>query len=199
MSVLLETARLSGVPPGSFCQLAAVAVRELLDSRGIPAALKWPNDVLVQEKKISGILAESVGEADRIVLGIGLNVNLSGKDLSDADLLNVATSMRIETHRQCDVASVCTDLIRRLEHTFDAASRAPSFLSETWPLHDALAGQSVAVHAPHGPLVGTANGIDGEGRLLLILEDGQTQRLSSGDVTLADPPPPQAPRQRLWP
>src|SRR5690606_29499635 len=85
--------------------LVAVALCETLRSHlSLPASIKWPNDVLINGKKCSGILLESVAEEQRlkyVIAGIGINVNLSDEDYP-ADIKPIATSLRIEAKRVID-------------------------------------------------------------------------------------------------
>lgn len=98
--------------------LAAEAVSETLSSQfNLPAKLKKPNDVLVEGKKICGILTESSAtkqKIDYVVVGIGLNVNSEKKDLIDS-----ATSIRIETKKKVDKDLLLIDILERFKAKYE--------------------------------------------------------------------------------
>ena len=184
LSVLLRPA----VPParwGWLPLLAGVALCEVVADLGqVLAALKWPNDLLLGSRraKAAGILAEVVGDA--VVLGIGLNVSVRAEELPVPE----ATSLAIE-------GPACTDreaLVKALLCRFDEEARrwsghggdaGASGLRETYRARCSTLGQQVRVQlSGHGSLLGTAVDIDGEGRLVLDVR-GVRQAVSAGDVT----------------
>jgi BirA family biotin operon repressor/biotin-[acetyl-CoA-carboxylase] ligase len=166
-------------------QVAAMAVRIALEEYAVPALLKWPNDVLVRGKKIAGILAERHSETGRIVLGIGLNVNLSATDLATMDLAQPATSMHIETGQEFDIDSVFVSLLKHLESSLDSVRReGKKRLTESWRSHDALIGESIAVHTENSIISGHYSGLDDDGRLCLVDDTGQKYRFWAGDVSI---------------
>jgi BirA family biotin operon repressor/biotin-[acetyl-CoA-carboxylase] ligase len=83
--------------PFTYCQLASLALQEFLHTHGIAAQIKWPNDLLVNGKKIAGLLTEhlEVNNTPFIVLGIGLNVNMNAQEV--AQIPQAATSMALES------------------------------------------------------------------------------------------------------
>ena len=117
VSVLLRPA----VDPAALPELSLVAggavAEAIADVTGIEPAIKFPNDVLVGGRKVAGILAES--SEDRVVLGIGVNVNQSGAQLP-ANTESDPTSLRIETGASVDRAQLLAAIVRRLEHAYDA-------------------------------------------------------------------------------
>jgi BirA family transcriptional regulator, biotin operon repressor / biotin---[acetyl-CoA-carboxylase] ligase len=150
---------------------AGVAVAE---EAGEAALVKWPNDVLVDGRKVAGILVEGQPASGWMVLGIGLNVALTADDLP-AELRESAGGLgRSAEELETTLASLLARLERWLatsdEQTLDAL-RA----------RDALAGRELR----WGDRSGRAEGIDGEGRLVVVGADGERQALDAGEVHLS--------------
>ncbi len=161
--------------------LAGVALVETVSRLGeVEAALKWPNDLLIDGRKCAGVLAESV-PGDAVVIGIGLNVTLRESELP----VPGATSLLL-------AGAACTDrdpLLRALLRTFAARYRgwlrgpATDPLPEEYRLHCATLGRPVRVALPDGThLEGEATGIDAGGRLLVTGPDGVVAPVAAGDV-----------------
>jgi BirA family transcriptional regulator, biotin operon repressor / biotin---[acetyl-CoA-carboxylase] ligase len=178
-SVLL---RPEGVPParlGWLPLLTGVAVATAVrDQTGVPARLKWPNDVLVGERKLAGILAEAHGDA--VVAGVGLNVTLGQEELP----VPAATSLLIEgatsTDRAALLAAILTALARRYR-TWRADPDGAELRAEylRWC---ATIGREVRVELPGGAvLTGTAEDVDEVGRLAVRTPENLI-RVGAGDV-----------------
>ena len=155
---------------GLLTLAAAVAVCECLQELEIAAAIKWPNDVLLGDKKVCGILAETAGEA--VVLGIGLNV----KQRSFPEPINqTATSLEIHSGGSFSRPVLLSRAVAHLAALVDGpAGRIPD-LYRPWCR---TLGRRVRVQVPGGPIEATATGIDSTGAL--ILDDGRVVR--AGDV-----------------
>ena len=103
MSLILKPSNKFEPVYANLTQYTCLSLVELLDTYGVKAQIKWPNDILVNDKKIAGILAEAVykeGELRGIIIGIGLNLNASEKDLAEID--KPATALNIETGHGID-------------------------------------------------------------------------------------------------
>jgi len=190
MSVLLfPPSELAPLGPGSAAGVAwltvvgAVAVAELVSERtGRRARIKWPNDVRVDGRKICGVLVERAirppgadGPETAVVVGIGLNVNVAEADFPP-ELRDAATSLRILSGRDFDRSDLARDLIRRLDHWYDASLReGRSPLSSAWRDGCEHLGRPVRVTAASGALTGRLVDVD--------LELG---------LTLEPEPPPEA-------
>ena len=162
-------------------QVAALAIRECLNAFGIVAKLKWPNDVLVGGRKIAGILAERDSDTGALVLGIGLNVNITLADLSAVQLDKIATSMLLEKDASFEMGTVRAKIISSLESAMAVPMGSASFV-ERWAEYDCLAGSTVTVNNSNRVISGQYLGIDAEGRLRLKEETGEELALWSGDV-----------------
>jgi BirA family biotin operon repressor/biotin-[acetyl-CoA-carboxylase] ligase len=167
----------------------ATAVRALT---GLDARLKWPNDVLVGDRKLAGILTESAGTdpaaggaGDAVVIGIGINVSTTPEELPLGPGGLVATSLLAEgIPVERDVLLV--EVLRALGQWLKTYSRAPdpeeSGLLTQYPRMSATIGRGVRVELPGGvALSGLATAIDAQGQLL-VEADGSTYPIAAGDV-----------------
>lgn len=181
-SLYVETdAKLLDVP--SLTMAAALGISECLNSHLIPAAPKWPNDVLVGDKKVCGILSERVerpGETG-IIVGIGLNVNMSDEEAAAID--RPATSMLIETRKAYDIARVLNHLFQPLEYWIGEWSRGGfSNLRKSWTEKAGPIGKSLTVHDGDSKKSGILAGFGDHGELLLQTDSG-LETIWSGDVS----------------
>jgi BirA family biotin operon repressor/biotin-[acetyl-CoA-carboxylase] ligase len=186
-SVVLRPA-LSADRLGLVVVAAGVAVAEAIDAFVSPhqAALKWPNDVLLEGRKTCGMLLESSlsgrQEAEVVVLGVGLNVNQTA--FPDA-LADTATSLRLTAGRAVPRAPLFARLLRRLEARYDAV-QAEGAAAVRPAFHDRLAtlGERVAVRVTdaEAPVSGVVRGITDAGALRLETPDGP-RVVHAGDAT----------------
>lgn len=170
--------------------LAAVAVADaILAVSGLTPSIKWPNDVLVDGKKVCGILAEMQTEAGvlrSVVLGIGINVNapLSAFPL---ELHDKASSLFLTGGRVIERTAFTAALLTHLEK-FYVLWLEQGFLAvrPVWERHAAaLMGRFITVAAPEGTIAGVVLGLDSDGALLLQEgSGGMSRRVLAGDVTV---------------
>jgi BirA family biotin operon repressor/biotin-[acetyl-CoA-carboxylase] ligase len=160
-------------PPRLLPLVAAVAVAEVA---GPQARIKWPNDVLLEGRKLAGILVEARPQERWAVLGIGLNVAVRPGDLP-ADLGDGAATLGLEPG---DVDAVLGRLLVALEQALDLDE--PAVLN-AWRARDALRGREIAWAGGRG----RAAGIDGDGRLVVELPSGGRTALEAGEVHLSAP------------
>ncbi len=167
-------------PPGAVAQLSlvcALSVAEAVEAgTALGARLKWPNDVLVDGRKVAGILLE--GRGDAVVCGIGVNVNQAADELP-ADARTEPASLRSLTGAEYDRGELLVALLARLETRYDAwrASGLAPLLPEL-ERRDALRGRTVTV----GDVTGTATGLSPDGRLRVVGADGTERLVASGEV-----------------
>jgi BirA family transcriptional regulator, biotin operon repressor / biotin---[acetyl-CoA-carboxylase] ligase len=180
--------------------LAAVAVAESLRAAGVPADIKWPNDLLVGGRKVAGILTELSADPDRIhfvVVGIGVNLNASREDFPK-ELADSATSVFAVTGRPVPRAAFAAELARRLEEWLDLhAAQGFGPVRERWRALSATLGQEVLVTSERREIRGVAVDVDEDGALRIRTADGAEERVLAGDVEqvrprLAPHPPPRA-------
>lgn len=171
---------------GGLSLVAGVAVAEALRGLGVEGiGLKWPNDLLVAERKLGGLLVEGGGEAGgpvRAVVGIGLNVNMpvvQGTAI-DQPWIDLAHALPARPPRDRVVAQVLESLLPALA-LFDAQGLAP-FLPRYAAL-DALRGRRVVVYQAQGDITGTAEGIGEDGALRLRV-GRELRAVHAGEVSV---------------
>ena len=168
--------------------LASVAVARTIEAvTGLKVQLKWPNDVLVNGRKVCGILIES-GVRDDIVdyaiIGIGINANIKIAD-SAAVLLADATSLSDELGRGVSRLRLVRRLLVELDRLYLALPRGESIYAE-WRDRLITLGRKVGVASGDVVYQGIAESVDRDGSLNLRLTDGGLIRVSAGDVSLRD-------------
>ena len=156
----------------------AAAVRAVAE---VPAQVKWPNDVLVEDRKLAGILLERI-EGPAAVVGIGLNVTLRESEKPH----EAATSLELEKATTTDRATVMTAVLRELASRYQSwvgANGDPDVVLPEYRELSATLGRTVRVELPDGTfLEGTARDLADDGRLIVDSADGP-RPLAAGDVT----------------
>jgi BirA family biotin operon repressor/biotin-[acetyl-CoA-carboxylase] ligase len=168
------------------CGLALLdAVRTMT---GVPVILKWPNDLIVLRQKgwgkLSGMLSEMGlmdGQPKILVVGIGLNVNVPAASLPS--LAPDAASLLVECGKPVDRQQMLDLLLTRAQTRIDALRSGADPLEE-WREHLAWIGQPVVVSTPAAVVSGIAETVDGQGALVLRMENGSRHSFNAGDVSL---------------
>ena len=154
---------------------------------GRSAHVRWPNDVLIGERKLAGILAEARGDAGRleaVVLGIGVNVNQSEGDFP-AELSGTATSMTIESGHAFDRALVLAGIVESFELIYDRMMRdGGRQLIDEWRRVMPLIGQRISLTLADGVVTGRALAIADDGALVVEDDGGACRSFHAGDVRL---------------
>ena len=160
-------------PPRLLPLLAGVAVAEVASSAGAPAQVKWPNDVLVGGRKVAGILVEGRPQERWAVVGIGLNVALAPDDFPP-ELRATAATLGLPPEA---VERTLAELLEVLERWL---GQPQDVVLEAVRVRDALRGQRISWSGGEG----TADGIDGDGRLMVLAANGRRVALDAGEVHL---------------
>ncbi|MCZ2259443.1 biotin--[acetyl-CoA-carboxylase] ligase [Sporosarcina sp. G11-34] len=168
--------------------VAAVAVtRAIQDITGIHPNIKWPNDILINGKKVVGILTELLADPDRvkaIILGIGINVNQEAVNFPP-ELQTIATSLNIETGNQVDRAKLMAKTLEYLQHyteLYEKDGFTPIKL--LWESYSDTIGKRVRAVMLNETINGTAIGITSDGMLELKLNDGSIRGIYSADIEI---------------
>lgn len=173
----------------TLAMAVALGVSDFLVSEGLTACTKWPNDVLVGDRKICGILAELCHSGTgrvAMVVGVGLNVNMTAGELALID--RPATSMAALKGRRYDVKRLLPALLTHLSGRIDAwFAQGFSGLRADWEERCAYIGQQVLVEDDRNMWQGLLSGFGDAGELILALPDGETRTVWSGDVVRARP------------
>ncbi len=181
--ILRPAAALPRLPQISL--LAGVAAAEAIgEESGLAVALAWPNDLLLNGRKVAGILAESFASRDggaMVILGIGVNINQAR---FPDNLAARATSLALESGRQFDREKLLKTLLLRLEgwyHRWGAEGFAP--VREAWRQGSGTLGQRVTVEEGIG---GIAVDLAEDGALIVQTDSGGTVRVLAGDLRGGD-------------
>jgi BirA family biotin operon repressor/biotin-[acetyl-CoA-carboxylase] ligase len=172
--------------------VAAVAVSlALTEIVGQKAGIKWPNDILFEDRKVCGILTEMNMESEEInsvIVGIGVNVNQELHDFP-LELQDRATSLRMVTGQRLQRAAAAQRILEQFEVLYDLFLREGGFapIRELWKRQSVTIGKQVVAQTPRGVIKGIAVDIDEMGALVLRDEQGQVQKIYSADILLAPP------------
>jgi BirA family biotin operon repressor/biotin-[acetyl-CoA-carboxylase] ligase len=166
--------------------MAAVATANAIQKySGLLPLIKWPNDILLKNRKVAGLLNEIHSEMDRIhfvILGIGVNLNMDGKMFSK-EIRGVATSLKMEMGQTISRKTFLQFLLEELERwyaIFLKEGGAPVLIA--WRERAKIKGKKVKVTSFGETLSGVAVDIDSDGALILETKDGKRKRIVAGDV-----------------
>jgi BirA family biotin operon repressor/biotin-[acetyl-CoA-carboxylase] ligase len=167
---------------------AGVAVADaIIACTGLPAVIKWPNDILIGNRKVCGILSESRfcgSQLEHVVVGIGINVNGDLASMPEG-IRSTATTLAAEAGRELSREDLLGAIWIRWEHILDEMSGS-GFASvlDRWRHHAAILNRRVVISGPQGSLSGTAVDIDARGVLLVVDDQGRRIQVCMGDVSL---------------
>ena len=169
----------------SLIMVASLAVvHTIAVITGLRPQIKWPNDVLINGKKVCGILIESGvrdSSIDYAIIGIGINVNLKTTDFTEISL--PTTSLSDELRRDVSRLEIIRRLLVEFEKLYLVVQSGETVYQE-W--RDSLNTLGKRVHARSGNKVyeGIAESVDEDGSLMLRCSDGKLKKFTSGDITL---------------
>src|SRR5215469_192047 len=153
----------------------------------LPVEIKWPNDILINGKKVAGILTEMSAELDRVrhvIPGIGIDVNQDASEFP-TDLRKIATSLKIEHGESLSRAALAIEILQELDKDYDrVALRKFSEIADEWEEYCGTIGKDVTVQIGDRKIRGRAESLDDDGALILRTEHGRLQRITGGDVTI---------------
>lgn len=173
--------------------------RPVGDDRAEPAGMsgeaittiKWPNDIVLNKKKICGMLTEmtmtpEMGEIQYVVVGAGINVNNASPEEFQEEIRKTATSIRIETGQQISRAELLEKVLVRFEANYDIFLQTldMSGLREEYQNHLQGVGGEVRVLDPAGEYTGISQGINDKGELIVVKPDGEIVEVYAGEVSV---------------
>jgi BirA family biotin operon repressor/biotin-[acetyl-CoA-carboxylase] ligase len=165
--------------------MAGVATQNALSAAtGLSVDIRWPNDLLVNGKKVAGILTEMNAELGRlhaVVLGIGINVNHSEMP---AELKQTATSLRIESQRPWSRVQIIIALLKELERYYLLLlEKGNSAIAERWAAASTYAnGKRIRILTTEAESLATTAGLDPSGALRVRYDDEREEVLVAGEV-----------------
>ncbi len=187
MSVILRP----NLPPPKAPQLTLItavavvqAIEELTD---LSPQIKWPNDILINGKKVTGILTELQADADRItsiIIGIGINVNQQKEDYPE-ELHTIATSLSIESGKKLQRAELVKILLSKLENLYTLYLDKGFYpIKLLWESYAISIGKVITARTITGSIQGKALGITEDGVLMIEDEMGKVHHIYSADIEL---------------
>ena len=167
--------------------LMAVAIAKVLRNLEIPVGIKWPNDILLNGKKIVGILTEISAEIEQIhyiVVGIGLNINISQEDIPK-ELQEIATSLFIHSEKKWQRSAIIADFLLEVEALYnEAQENGFAKILEMWRDLNITLGSDVRVVSGEESFEGKAIELDPSGALWVEKSDGSRLMVQAGDVSI---------------
>ncbi|UCD87574.1 MAG: biotin--[acetyl-CoA-carboxylase] ligase [Desulfobacterales bacterium] len=164
---------------------AGVAVASTIRQTGLTPQLKWPNDILIADRKVGGILTEAVFDRRRIdfaILGIGVNVNMERNELP-ISIRNLAGSLRLGLGEPLSRIHLIQTLLQQIEQWYESFQTGLfATILETWCEFDTTLGREVEVFLPEKRLVGVAEALGSDGTLLVRDRTDCLHSVVAGDV-----------------
>ncbi len=167
---------------------ATATARAIKTITTLEPKVKWPNDLLISGKKISGILTELTAELDHVkhvILGIGINVNLTESDFP-ASLRSTATSLRIQAGHPINRPDFAAEVLRQLDFDYNRVVKGmfPE-VAEEWESISCTLDQDVEIQVGDRKITGRAESLDQDGALLVRSQHGRLDRVIGGDVSMS--------------
>ena len=171
-----------------FTFLASCALVEVFSGYGVDAAIKWPNDILVDGKKISGVLTElgtSDGSVDYLVIGIGVNLNWPEEFIRREmeDVSEKTTSLSALLGEEVSRESFCAELINALDRFYGEFRRSGTReIVDIWTERWGFLGKEISVDVSGEVISGVVERVDATGFLYLRTDEGDLRKVVTGDT-----------------
>ena len=179
---LLEASKLTIV--------TGVAIAKTLhDKFNLDAGIKWPNDIMIGNKKICGILTEAVTDYDdlkAVLIGVGIDVNINQSDLPD-DLQDITTTVSEESTEEIKRAEIMKVFFSIFEELYEEFKNGQfKHIIGEWRRLSSTTGNRVKVYKDGKAMLADAVGIDNQGALIVELDDGSLEKIISGECIIID-------------
>ncbi len=165
--------------------LASLAVSYSIETvTGLKPHIKWPNDILIKDKKVCGILIENDVHNNNLrysIIGVGINVNMHIADFPE--IASIATSLSDETGKIVSRLDIIQQFLIEMEQLYHTLSQSETIF-EQWKNRLSTLGQTVQVTQGNHLYRGVAESVNKDGSLVLRQEDGSSIKILAGDVTL---------------
>ncbi|MBN2571526.1 MAG: biotin--[acetyl-CoA-carboxylase] ligase [Ignavibacteriales bacterium] len=180
---ILISDNISKINVNFFNLCAGLAIANAIENLfQLPAKLKWPNDVLISNKKVAGLLLESISSGDRIkkiIIGFGININQTHFPFMD----NLSpTSIRIEVKKEVSREKILSEILNQYEELLEIAKKEPNKIIYNWKEKCLYLGERIQITINNEQIIGIFEDIDDEGFLLLKV-DNKIQKLYSGEIS----------------
>nr|PZN03475.1 MAG: biotin--[acetyl-CoA-carboxylase] ligase [Bacillota bacterium] len=187
LSIILRPSLEPSEAPRITMACAVAAAKAIRQEVGVNCLIKWPNDLLIDGKKVAGILTEMSADMDKIhyvVTGIGMNVNNAE---FPPDIEKTATSLKLASGEEVERLKILTQFLSQFEEIYRSleGGKFEAILGE-WRQLSCNLGKRVRIIGRNFELEGTALDVDGDGALLIKTDEGQVERVLSGDVSLRE-------------
>lgn len=186
MSMILRPNILPYLAPQLTLLTATVLANVLDEHCNVKPQIKWPNDILINDKKMAGILTEMQAEQDQVlyvIIGIGMNINHTKDDFSD-DLLKKATSLRIETNKSWEMLPIIQEILTTFEHKYsNFLERGFDPVKHDWENYGFRLHERLHIKTGNQEWEGVFLGIAEDGALLAQKEDGTTEKVYSAEIS----------------
>jgi BirA family biotin operon repressor/biotin-[acetyl-CoA-carboxylase] ligase len=187
MSIVIKP-DLNPIEASKVTQVAAAAVSEGIRNIGVDNYIKWPNDIIINGKKVCGILTEMSGELNRInyiVVGIGINVNNDIDEFPD-ELKRKATSLKIESGIKIERKKLVAEILNNFEELYNELVKSNT-INKSLKIcreYSAVIGREIKIISRSEEFVGKAIDLTEEGELLVKDLKGNVKKIISGEVSV---------------
>ena len=168
--------------------ISSVATVNTLADYGIDSEIKWPNDVLIDKKKVSGVLTEinmHKNKLEYVVVGIGVNLNVDAASLKMSGLEDIATSVCIEQNEQVNRNEFLIKLLNNLDNCYESfLTFGKQHIYNEWTYRWKGKGKTVSVSTENEQFEGKCVGLDENGFMIVKKYSGETIKIITGDVSL---------------
>jgi BirA family biotin operon repressor/biotin-[acetyl-CoA-carboxylase] ligase len=177
---------------GGFSFVGSLALCDAIKAEGLDATIKWPNDVLVEGKKVAGVLVECAtieSRVDFVIIGFGVNLNVTHQTLRGALGLagHAAGSLHDFAGREIDRNAFAAALLNHLARWVETYRvEGPAPLLAAWRDRDILTGRRVEVRGEGPSYEGRVLGVDAQGHLVVRDSLGAQRRVLAGEIRLSD-------------
>ena len=164
--------------------MSGIAAFDALKEFGLKPDIKWVNDILIDDKKICGILAESVETPTGLAVVVGIGINITSRNFP-VEIADTATSLESETGRLVSSDELAELLTRYLSHFYDLLNDdrgGPEIIKQWRQRSTFYSGKSVRVNLEGSEIEGVTDGLEENGALRVKTDDGSVKIVQAGDV-----------------
>ena len=185
MSLCLEPKMQPDRVAGLTLVMALASAMGIREATGADSLIKWPNDLVINGKKVCGILTEMIFKEGGYVVIIGTGINVNAENFPE-EIRETATSLKLELGKTFDKDAIIAAVMKYFEIFYEQYEKTEdlSLLKESYEEILANKDQNVRVLDPKGAYEGVAKGINDAGNLIVVREDGSNVEIDSGEVSV---------------